>query len=540
MKLLDLLRAESDVSVGRLVFVSVVSGAANALLLVIVNAVLEERDVISSSFRLLFLFVVFLVAFSLTRKHLLTAVTQEIEQILHRVRTRLADKIRRADLLRLEKLGRAEIYAVLQRETLSISAIGKPLVTVFQSLLLLTLTLLYIAYLSPWAFVYVASILIGASAFYILGKRRLSASLREVLHRENKVFETLNHVLDGIKEVQLNAARSNDLMGYARLRSEAARNLRIDIEGRFISLSVFAQIALYGGLGILVFVLPELYPDYGPVVFQVTMAFVFLIGPVSVTVGLIPDIYQAEVAISSISEIESQLDAALRPLGDPAQARASFREIRLDDVFFRFDDPRTSHPFSVGPVDLTINAGEVLFLCGGNGTGKSTLVNLITGLYRPQQGSLKVDGNEVDDESDYNAYQALFSAVFNDFHLFDRLYGLGEVDTNRLAELFKELELTGKTRVVEGEFETLDLSTGQRKRLALLVALLEDRPIYVFDEWAADQDPVFRKKFYHEIIPRLKGKGKTVIAVTHDDRYFSCADVVLRVEEGKLVSHQEG
>lgn len=539
MKLLDLLRKESDVSVGRLLFISVVSGAANAMLLVIVNSVLENREAVANSFRLLFLFVVFLIVFSLTRKHLLTTVTQEIEQILHRVRTRITDKIRRADLLRLEKLGRAEIYASVQRETLSISSIGKPLVTVFQSLLLLALTLIYITYLSPWAFVYVGAILIGASAFYILGKRRLSASLRDVMKRENKVFETLNHVLDGIKEVQLNAARSKDLMGHARLRSEAARDLRIDIESRFISLSVFSQIALYGGLGILVFVLPELYPGYAPVVFQVSMAFVFLIGPVSVTVGLIPDIYQAEVAISSISEIESQLDAALRPIGNSASVLTSFREIRLDDVFFRFDDPRSAHPFSVGPIDLTINAGEVLFLCGGNGTGKSTLVNLITGLYRPQQGSLKIDGTEVVDESDYSAYQALFSAVFNDFHLFDRLYGLEEVDPERLAELFKELELTGKTSIVNGEFETLDLSTGQRKRLALLVALLEDRPIYVFDEWAAEQDPEFRRKFYYEIIPRLKSRGKTVIAVTHDDRYFSCADVVLWVEEGKLVSHQK-
>ncbi len=538
MKIFDLIREESDVSIGRLLFISVVSGTTNAALLVIVNTVLGDRPEISNSFRLLTLFVVFLAVFAITRKHLLIAVTQEIEQILHKVRTRLADKIRRVDLLRLEKLGRAEIYASVQRETLSISAIGKPLVTVFQSVLLSTLTLLYIAYLSPWAFLYSAGIIIGASFFYLVRKRRLSAALREVLSRENKVFETLDHLLDGIKEIQLNDARSEEVMGYARSRSASARDLRVGTEAQFVVLSVFAQIALYGGLGILVFVLPELYPEYGPVAFQVTMAFVFLFNPVSTIVGLIPDLYRAEVAIGSISEIEAQLDEALLPPGDVASSFTSFREIRLVDVFFRFDDPRSAQPFSVGPVDLTIPAGEVLFLCGGNGTGKSTLVKLVTGLYRAQQGALLIDGTEVGD-CNYKAYQALFSTVFSDFHLFDRLYGLGEVDSDRLEELFEELGLTGKTQIVDGEFATLDLSTGQRKRLALLVALLEDRPIFVFDEWAAEQDPVFRRKFYREIIPQLKSKGKTVIAVTHDDRYYSSADTVLKVEEGKLVNNQE-
>ncbi len=537
MKLLELLRQESDVSIGWLCFIAVVSGFTNALLLIIVNVVLDGQDEPAKSFRLFTLFVTFLATFAITRKHLLFVMTRELEQILHKLRTQIADKIRRVDLLSLEKLGRAEIYASVQRETLAISAIGQPLVTVVQSLMLMALTLGYIAYLSPWAFFYAGGIIIGASLFYIIMKRRFADALHEVLNRENKVFETLNHVLDGIKEVQLNEARSEEIMGYARARSEAARDLRIETEGHFITLSVFAQLVLYGGLGILVFVAPRLHAEYPPVAFEVTMAFIFLMGPVFGTVGSIPNLYRAETAIDSISRIESLLDEALLPPGG-ASPRSSFQEIRLDDVFFQFEDPRSSHPFGVGPLDLTITEGQVLFLAGGNGTGKSTLLKLITGLYRPQRGSLRLDGAEINDFN-YTSYQCLFSTVFSDFHLFDRFYGLGDVDPDRIAELFEKMELTGKTRIIDGEFETLDLSTGQRKRLALIVALLEDRPIYLFDEWAAEQDPVFRERFYCELIPELKSMGKTIVAVSHDDRYFSTADTVLRMEDGKLVNHQE-
>ena len=87
----------------------------------------------------------------------------------------------------------------------------------------------------------------------------------------------------------------------------------------------------------------------------------------------------------------------------------------------------------------------------------------------------------------------------------------------------------------DGRFSTLDLSTGQRKRLAMVAALLDDKPIYIFDEWAADQDPGFRRYFYEGLLGELKARGKTVLAVTHDDRYFGVADRVVKRGEGGVV-----
>jgi ABC-type bacteriocin/lantibiotic exporter with double-glycine peptidase domain len=170
---------------------------------------------------------------------------------------------------------------------------------------------------------------------------------------------------------------------------------------------------------------------------------------------------------------------------------------------------------------------------GGNGTGKSTLLKLLTALYLPQSGSLRLDGQMINNEN-REEYLSLFAAIFSDFHLFRRLYGIRAVSPQQVEDLLELLDLTGKTHLVDGELDTLDLSGGQRKRLALLVSFLEDRPIFVFDEWAADQDPLFRRKFYEELLPMLKERGKTIIAVTHDDRYFEVADRLLVMREGRL------
>lgn len=533
MKLLQLIRRESSVSLVWLLVIAAISAISNTLLLIIVNVALKSMVKEQPTFRWFFLFTVLLVIFGLTRRHLLIVVSKEFEQILHKVRTRVADKIRRADLLSLEGLERAGIYATVQRETLEISSIGKPLVSVVQALLLLILMLFYILYLSPFAFLFTASIIAASSLFYLARKKQLSGALRDVLRKEDKVYETLSHVLDGIKEVQLNTARSDDLMSHTRARSEAARDRRIDVETQFAALAVFSQVAIYGGLALLVFVLPQHFAGLKENVAQIAFAFIFLIAPVFGTLGMVPNLYQAEVAIQSIQEIEAKLDEAIRPIPLQGNERASFREIVLDHLTFKFEDPKSEHPFTLGPINLTLSPGDVIFLSGGNGSGKSTLLKLLTALYRPESGAIYLDGARVEG-SLVHAYQSLFTTVFSDFHLFDRLYGLPNPDPERAERLLRELELTGKVEIVDGAFTTLSLSTGQRKRLGLAVALLEDRPIFVLDEWAAEQDPEFRRKFYVEILPQLKAAGKTVIAVTHDDRYFSTAERVLRMEEGRL------
>ena len=203
--------------------------------------------------------------------------------------------------------------------------------------------------------------------------------------------------------------------------------------------------------------------------------------------------------------------------------------LKLKDVEYFYDN-NDEKSFKVGPINYEFNTGEIIFITGGNGSGKSTLAKLITGLYAPSKGVITLN-----DKISETLLNESYSAVFGDFYLFDKLYGIDyKCKEKEIQKYLEMLQLNSKVEIVDGKFSTTKLSTGQKKRLALLVTYLEDRPIYLFDEWAADQDPEFRLFFYDTILPELKRIGKCVIAVTHDDRYFDMADKVIKMEFGKI------
>jgi putative ATP-binding cassette transporter len=186
-------------------------------------------------------------------------------------------------------------------------------------------------------------------------------------------------------------------------------------------------------------------------------------------------------------------------------------------------------------VDLTFRRGELVFVVGGNGSGKSTLAKIVTGLYPPEAGRILLDGREITD-ANRDEYRQLFSTVFADYHLFESLLGMHSPELDLQAEEYlTQLHLNQKVKITDGRISTTALSSGQRKRLALLTAYLEDRPFYVFDEWAADQDPLFKEIFYRQLLPELKSRGKTILVITHDDRYFDAADRILKLDYGQLI-----
>lgn len=285
----------------------------------------------------------------------------------------------------------------------------------------------------------------------------------------------------------------------------------------------------------IVFVVPSLGTLDSTLVIKVLAATQFLVGPMSAVVAAVPVTAKARAALQRLTEIEASLAQATRSGSDydPAVSFADFRRIELAGVRFRYDGE--DRGFEIGPVDITFERGETVFLIGGNGSGKSTLIRLLLGLYRPQEGEIRVDGVPVT-ERNLEAYRALFSPVFSDNHLFQHLFGIPVVSAEKARELLELLELVGKASIEGRSFSTLRLSGGQRKRLALLVSILEKRPVVVLDEWAADQDPVFRRKFYDEIVGHLVAAGKTVIAATHDDLYFDRAARIVALRDGAIES----
>ncbi len=250
--------------------------------------------------------------------------------------------------------------------------------------------------------------------------------------------------------------------------------------------------------------------------------------------GWLPVMGWASASAAKIESLGLLLDKADEECTE-FRPRTAWEQIEFRGVTHAYRRDGQAHGFTLGPLDLEFRTGEILFLVGGNGSGKTTLAKLLTGLYLPADGALCVDGQPIT-ATEREGYRQLFSVVFDDVVLFDSLWGLEAAGLDERAQRYlQELELDHLVTVTDGAFSTIRLSRGQRKRLALLTAYLENRPIYVFDEWAADQDPVFRRVFYERLLPELKSRGKTVVAITHDDRYFAAADRVIKLEEGHVV-----
>jgi putative ATP-binding cassette transporter len=248
---------------------------------------------------------------------------------------------------------------------------------------------------------------------------------------------------------------------------------------------------------------------------------------------------QVNVTVDNLQRLETTLDEGLANSTASEAALlvdlSSFKTIRFDGICFTYRDPDGNSTFQVGPIDGEVRRGEILLLVGGNGSGKTTFLKLFAALYRPAQGAIRVDDEEIG-PANVQSYRNLFSAIFSDFHLFDKLHGLRDAVPERINELLRLMEISHKTAYEGGRFTNIHLSTGQRKRLALVVSYLEDKSVYIFDEVAADQDPQFRRYFYETMLAELKRAGKTIVVVSHDDRYFHVADRVLQMDYGKLTA----
>jgi putative ATP-binding cassette transporter len=384
-------------------------------------------------------------------------------------------------------------------------------------------------------------IVVGAGIMFHMKNRRLSAQKSESAAWERRLFDRLTDFLDGFKEVRLNSARSADLFEDAVNVSRTAANIKIRTQAETFKMIVNSQISMYLLLGAVVFVAPTLSDSLaGSSISKATTALLFVVGACFGLVQSIPILLNANAAASRIEELETTLRAAGPTEAKKIAIPKRFEKIEMRDVVFRYVDKFSDAAFEIGPIDFTLQPGELVFITGGNGSGKSTFLRVLSGLYPPNSGEITLDGVRIDDDN-RDTYRALTSAIFFDYHLFRRLYGIPQGQSGELERLLAQFRLSDKTGLVNGEFRTLDLSGGQRRRLALIVGLLEKRPILLLDEWTAEQDPEFRRKFYDELLPDLMAAGATIVVITHDDRYLDELTLRarrVRMDEGRIVEQR--
>ncbi|WP_024616449.1 cyclic peptide export ABC transporter [Pseudomonas kilonensis] len=458
-------------------------------------------------------------------------------RLVYQLRLRLVGKVLGTALERIERLGSPRIYNALTKDVTTVATAFKQLpISLYNGLLLLA-GLAYMAWLSmPFFFLTLGVIALGVGLDVLLG-RKVKILMQAVRQQDDQLSEQFEAAIQGRCELGLSRERRHLL--YERKLEPIARasldaSVRADtlwaVNLNWTTLLVFVLIGtlffLGQGLGLL----------SQQVVVGYVLAIMFLRTPISMILDAIPAVIRGHVALQAIDALALGETVQFKT---PAQAAQPFGELRLSNVHYRYPGQSDEFAFELGPIDLSIRRGELIFIVGGNGSGKSTLAKLLTGLYVPTSGQVSLNGVVLDTGTS-EWHREHFAAIFADFYLFADV--LGEAGNHegleaRVDHYLDRLGLAHKVEFAAGRLSTTALSQGQRKRLALLLLMMEGREVFLLDEWAADQDPVFRHVFYNELLPELKAAGKTVIAITHDDRYFDVADRVYRLDYGHLVDY---
>lgn len=551
MELFTLLKREIKEPIRPILIFVILSGIVNALLIAIINTATESVSDSGVNGKLFLLFGLGTATFLLAKKYVLDKSVFIVETTMYRLQLRMANKIRHTELDTLEGIGTSSLYARITQDTVYISNVSSTLISATQSAIMISFTILYIGAISLLSFfLVVIAISIGVVA-YIGFSKSFRYLWERISIKETGFFEKLGHILKGFKEIKINRSKNEDVFNNYKIVNNDLKNFRIKVSARYNILLIFSQVFFYILLGSILFILPFFHSEHSEDVIKVTAAILFIIGPFEGVVTSMQLFDKANNATRNIMALEALLEKKLNEnrLSIEAQNKpAAYQSLPyFDNIQFknlRYTYPPTKENerlFTVGPVNLTFRKGELIFITGGNGSGKSTFLKLLTGLYAPKEGEIIVDAGidekkeEVVTVSNYQQYRNLFTTIFTDFHLFDKLYGLEKVNSRIVNKLLENMELPKEKTVYEdGGFSNLRLSSGQKKRLALATSIIEDKSIYIFDEVAADLDPEFRDKYYYELLTELKERNKTVIVVSHDRHYWTVPDRLLEMENGSI------
>ncbi len=515
---------------------AIISGLSGFGFITIINKIISMsmKGELATKNDYLFMFLGTIAVFFITRKWLSSGIIKLSQKMFWNMRRDVVKLILKAPYRKLQEY-KDEVYSTLTSDVNNIVNASLIAINFFSSIILIAACLIYMAYLSISLFAMCLGVIAIGVTIYLVRSRKSNQQIKEVRELERGFVNIFNSILGGAKEININKDKGEDIYEN-RLKGITVTGEKTYVKAfvKYLNSEIISQLLFYA---LVTFILV-----YGDKVFSipldVTVSFVFVLlyvlGPIVNIMTTIPIINRAKVSFSKMNKLKTELQSIEGESNIETSNKEkyyNFNKLEIQDYSFSYGEDK----FSVGPISLEIDRNEVVFVYGGNGAGKTTFINTILQLYNLESGNVLVDDIPVPEERVENIKE-MFSPVFSDFYLFDEFYGIKDVDVDKVNHYLDLFELTEKVTVENNKFSTTNLSTGQRKRLALISALLEDRPILVLDEWAADQDPHFRKKFYEEIIPIIiEQEDKTIIAITHDDRYYDKSDKLLKMEYGRLV-----
>jgi len=437
-----------------------------------------------------------------------------------------------------ESLGRNKerIFMSLTRDVDIVVNASINVVDIVTNAVVILICLIYMATLSWKLLLCMLGLIAFTLLIYFLSEKRARQLFKAAFVFNEQFVKYLNEILGGFKEITMERKKGFEILdshidGSVRQASGLYQKAQVN----FLTNRIIGQMAFYIFIGLLLLFLGDLFN----ISKGVTVNFIFLIlyiwSPIETVVLLIPNFSQAGVSVKRLAELESRImvdkAADIRFPG-----RAVFTKLELNDISYKYASAKKEQEdaeFGIGPLDFILEKGDVVFISGGNGSGKTTFMNVLTGIFKNAEGQISVDGERIPDPQSYD-YQSLFAPVFQDFHLFDQCYGIENIDVEKANEYLRLFGIDNKVTFDGNRFASINLSAGQRKRLALICSMLEKKPVLVLDEFAADQDPDFKRRFYTQIIPYLKMQEFTLVAITHDDNYYQYADKLYKMDSGRL------
>ncbi|UCH95538.1 MAG: serine hydrolase [Candidatus Aminicenantes bacterium] len=561
-------------SLPMILILSFATGGANATVIFLITSSLY------ANFRLeyvLYYFGLAMIMYIGGRKFVQTRLMKLTHMIVYDMRIKLLDKIFFTSYERFELLERGRIFTTLNNDTGAIGGSAGLFVGLISSIITTVGVFIYLATIAFWATMVTVSVISVIATMYYIVSRKARKWFEEARDTQNVYMNLLNGLVRGFKELSIHFQKRTEYKDDLEKTCYKYRAKLIQAAVKFINSFLIGESMLILVLGAVGFAVPRLFPEIRSItLMSFIIALLYLIGPINGILGAIPALIQLRVAWGRVRGFIKAVPANMDPedVGKPLTVtKTQVESINAAGVMFQYkkpekekewgalpdrkannthkkaiaakstgdendndkknEDQEEEELFSVGPLDFEAYKGEIIFIVGGNGSGKTTLGKMLTGLYPLDEGSIKINGKEIPN------YQLgeYFSAIFNDYYLFKKLY---EIDCSReeimeRAQRFLEtIQLADRVEIKDNEFSTVDVSGGQKKRLALMQCYMENSPIYLFDEVAADQDPQFRRFFYRELLPQMKEEGKIVIAITHDDHYFDVADRLVKLDMGQI------
>jgi putative pyoverdin transport system ATP-binding/permease protein len=516
-----------------IMFLSMASGGISAATISVVNDLLMMKD--NNKFVIFIALILITLVLSKINSEYMLRINSKI---IYRMRTKILSKVQNISLKNFEEKNKENesfVYGVLTRDIDTLGGLPGQMIGIITDVFLVIGCFIYLGIQSiTGTLIMIIMIGIALTVFNLLtrGIRKYDQAIRKLIDVH---FDNVNTLVRGFREFKLDQKKQDDFKkNYMDKSSEDIKSYRLKFGIKMINANLANHSVIYSVICAIIFFNAEFGLFGRELQSLFILTFIFISGPIEGLNGAIPFLVQVETSLLRVKEIENFFDSENEvEKTDLFPLELKWNSITFKDVFFSYNTDN-NRKFHIGPINVSLYKGETIFICGGNGSGKTTFMNLILSLYEPNKGKIYIN-EKYDINADKGRYRELFSVIFSDNYLFQKFYGYQDEVSNIDTEaIVSRVKLSDKVHIKNSEYSTIDLSSGQRKRLALISAFVEDKEIIVMDEFTADQDPMFREYFYNYILPELKSDGKTVIIITHDDRYFNHGDRLLKMEEGIL------